>query len=320
MSRARAVVYGAGLAGLVAVLTPLWAGHALATRLATRRRSGGSADIPRRLATQTTLDEVFATGRPAIIEGLVDQLALRDVATPSGLLDAAGDQSIDVAVYDARAPFFLYSGGYDTVVRSRRTMPFGEFAELMFENRVEPGSVIYQLFGINSLHGAIRQVLERFDGAVRSATDRATEPRFSGVWIGSTGATTPLHHDAWPGLLFQTYGTKRVAMYAPGDRSNLYFRSPLRGAGRWSDLPGRSGDAPPADFPRLARAVRHVGTLEAGDALYIPPFWAHEIEAMEANISVPFRFAGSTATYLDPGFLRPATEMLREQVRRVTAR
>jgi hypothetical protein len=134
------------------------------------------------------------------------------------------------------------------------------------------------------------------------------------VWIGSTGVVTPLHHDAWPGILFQTEGSKRVAMYSPRDRSNLSFRNPLAGTGRWSTLPGRSADADPTDFPRLAHAVRHETRLHAGDALVIPPFWAHEVEALEPNISIPFRFAGSKLTYLNPGFLRPASELLRRQV------
>lgn len=320
MSRARALVYGLGLAALVAVLTPIWAIHDLATRFAGRRRRGGSTEIPRRPATAASLDAAFESRRPAIIEGLVDALRLSDVATPDALAGAGREQTVEVTFYDDRAPYFLYSGGYDTTVRSRRTMPFDELVELMFHDGIESGSVVYQLLGMNSLGGEIARVLERFDAALGTMSDRPTEVRFSGVWIGSTGATTPLHHDAWPGLLFQIHGTKRVVMYGPRDRANLHFRSPLHGAGRWSELPGRSADASPAEFPRLGRAARHVCTLRAGDALFIPPFWAHEIEANEANISVPFRFAGSTATYFNPGFLRPATEMLRKQVDRVAAR
>jgi hypothetical protein len=130
--------------------------------------------------------------------------------------------------------------------------------------------------------------------------------------------TTPLHHDAWPGLLFQTHGRKRIAMYSPRDRTNLYFRSPLRGAGRWSQLPGRSAEADPAVFPRLTRATRWDGELQPGDALFIPPYWAHEMEAVEANISVPFRFATPWRGFVDPGFLRPASEILRRRLGRMT--
>ena len=165
-----------------------------------------------------------------------------------------------------------------------------------------------------SLDGRIADQLDAFDRAIRPHTSHRTEPRFSGVWIGSTGVVTPLHHDAWPGLLFQTHGHKRAAIYAPTDRTNLYFRSPLHGEGRWSELPGRSADADLDEFPRLTHTVRHETVLGPGDAMYIPPFWAHEMEAVEGNISVPFRFATSRRGHLNPGFLRPASELLRKRL------
>lgn len=320
MKRLRALVYGVGLAGLVAVLTPIWLVHHWGTRLLGVRRRGATIDIERVDARTASLDDVMAAGRPVILEGLVDELGLAEVATPDALRDLAGEHSVNVTEYDAERPYFLYSGGYDTVALDRRPMAVRELLDTMFDDGVTDGSVVYQLFGINSLDGATASVLDRVDRAVKSRVALATEPRFSGIWIGSPGAVTPLHHDAWPGLLFQTHGTKRVAMYAPSDRTHLSFRSPLHGAGRWSDLPGRSGDAALDEFPRLAHARRYAGTLAPGDVLHIPAFWAHEMEAETANISMPFRFAGTPTTYLNPGFLRPASEMLRKQLRAVSAR
>ena len=320
MTRARAAVLAVGLAGLVVVLTPIWVVHHLVTRATSSRRCGRPMEIDRIPADGVVLDEVLDAGRPVILEGLLEILDLGDVATPDALARAAGDQRIRVASYDASSPYFLYSGGYDSTVVDRRVTSVSGFLHTMFDEGVEPGTVVYQLFGIRSLGGATAAILDRVDRAVRAHTSRSTEPRFSGIWVGSAGATTPLHHDAWPGLLMQTHGRKRVALYRPSDRTNLSFRVPLRGAGRWSDLPGRSGDAVPEDFPRLRHADRHVGELRTGDALYIPPFWAHEMEAVEANVSIPFRFAGGVSTYFNPGFLRPASEMLRKQVDAVAAR
>lgn len=320
IQRLRALVYGVGLLALVAVLTPIWLVHHVGTRLRSAVRRGGPIEIPRRRADAVALDDVMSAGRPVIVEGLVESMGLADVATPRELARVARGQQVKVTEYDAERPFFLYSGGYDTIVRSRRSMPVDDLLTSMFDDGISDGAVVYQLFGVNSLDGEIRDVLDRFDHAVRARTNRATEPRFSGVWVGSPGAVTPLHHDAWPGLLFQTHGTKRVAMYAPRDRTNLYFRSPLRGEGRWSMLPGRSGDASTDTFARLARTTRHTGSLQTGDVLFIPPFWAHEMEATTANVSVPFRFAGRPATYLNPGFLRPASEMMRKQLRLVRGR
>jgi len=317
--RARAAVLAAGLLCLLAVLTPIWFVHHLVTRVTGARRRGRRVEIERVQADSIDLDAVLRAGQPVIIEGLLGALDIADVATPADLERAAGDQTITVTSFDGAAPYFLYSGGYDTSVVGEQQMPVREFLQMMFHDGVEPGTVVYQLFGIGSLDGQAAAMLDRFDHAVRQRTHTATEPRFSGIWVGSPGATTPLHHDAWPGLLFQTHGTKRVAMYRPTDRTNLSFRLPLRGSGRWSDLPGRSDDASPSEFPRLERSQRFVGELHPGEALLIPSFWAHEMEAVEANISVPFRFAGPRSSYLNPGFLRPASEMLRKQLETVAA-
>jgi len=318
--RLRSVALAAVAAALVAVLTPIWFAHHMFTRLTRARRSGDTIEIERVSAGDVTIDGVIEAGRPVIVEGLIDALGLADVATPDDLVRLAGDQTITVTSYDSSTPYFLYSGGYDTTVTERRDMSVHDFVRTMFDDGVDAGTAIYQLFGIRSLDGEAEAVLDRFDEAVRRHSSQPTEPRFSGVWVGSPGAVTPLHHDAWPGLLFQTHGTKRVAMFSPADRTHLSFRLPLRGAGRWSDLPGRSADAAPAEFPLLARADRWVGELRVGDALYIPPFWAHEMEAVEANVSVPFRFAGPRSSYLNPGFLRPASEMLRQQFDTVVTR
>jgi hypothetical protein len=310
----RRAVRALGLGALVAVLTPVWFVHDRATRALTRRRDGRIEQIPRIAAARADLDHLMGAGRPVIVEGLTTELGIDTAATRASLVERAGDQTVAVTVHEDAAPYFLYSGGYGSVVREHRTMPVPEFLDMMFDRGVDAGTVVYRLLGPGALGGAAGGIIGEFDRAVAGRTSLRTEPRFSGIWIGSTGVVTPLHHDAWPGLLFQTEGTKRVAMYAPVDRANLYFRTPLAGRGRWSDLPGRSADADPAAFPRVTRAVRHEGVLRAGDALVIPPFWAHEMEAIEPNISVPFRFATPRSGYLDPGFLRPASELLRKQL------
>ena len=120
---------------------------------------------------------------------------------------------------------------------------------------------------------------------------------------------TPLHHDAWTGILFQMDGSKRVAMYSPTDRANLSFVSPFSPTERWSTLPPRSAEADPDDHPLLAHTTRHEAQLDAGEALFIPPYWPHEVEALESNISIPFRFGTRRVDYVNPGFLRPAVEV-----------
>lgn len=312
--RVRSIVLGVGLIGLVGVLTPIWYVHDRAHRIVSRRRRADVSPIRRVAASATSIDELLRSGEPVIVEGLAARLGIPAAATSASLRERAGDATIDVAFHDDATPYFLYSGGYGATVDHRRSMSIDEFLDMMFGPGPDPGSVVYQLLGVRACGGRIAAELDEFDRAIASVTDHRTEARFSGIWIGSGGVVTPLHHDAWPGLLFQTEGRKRVAMYHPGDRPNLAFRSPLKGAGRWSDLPARSSEADLDRFPGLARTRRLEAELRPGDTLYIPPFWPHEMEGIGPNISVPFRLAQFRRSYLDPGFLRPASEMVRARL------
>lgn len=311
LQRARSLAVGAGLPTLVGVLTPIWFAHDRTTRLLTSRRDGRTDSIDRVTADAIDVDATIRSRTPVIIRGLTAQLGIETAATPESIRARAGEAEMNVSFHDADAPYFLYSGGYGATISQRKTMSVSAFLDLMFGDGPPDGTVVYQLLGHRSVDGRIADELDEFDRVLAPLTSHPTAPQFSGVWIGSQGVVTPLHHDAWPGLLFQTHGRKRVAMYAPIDRANLSFRTPLAGEGRWSDLPARSSDADPADHPGLDHAVRYEAELDPGDALFIPPFWAHEMEAVEANVSVPFRFATFRRSHLNPGFLRPAAEMAR---------
>ncbi len=318
----RTLVLAPALAVLVLVLVPVWSAHALITRLRTRRQVGSSVDLPRRAAADVTLAELMRARRPVIVEGLAAAIGVDDVADLAAFRDLASrtDSTFRVRFHHDTAPYFLYTGDYGNEPDHDEQMTLADFLGMMFgdgddDRRSGPtgppdGLCVYRLFGPSDLDGAVGRMLDRIADGLRGVADQPPEKGASGIWIGSRGVVTPLHHDAWPGLLFQTHGSKRVTMFSPRDRTNLYFSAPVRVGSRWSRLPGRSADADPDTFPRADRAIRHEGELGPGDVLFIPPFWSHEIEALEPNISIPFRFRVATADHLNPGYLRPASEVL----------
>ena len=314
----RPVAAVGALAGLTAALTPVWATHHAMSLARTRRSTGASSEIPRVAIDDVDLDELLDRGSPVVVEGLLDRLDLDVRPDLDGLrsLAATSDTRFEVVAYDDAAPYFLYVGDYGREVIRRHTMTFAEFLTYMFDTGPVTGTCTYQLFGVRALDGLLGRVIDDMCRSIEQLVEPPTNRAASGVWIGSRGVITPLHHDAWPGLLFQTVGTKRVSMYAPHDRPNLYFSSPFDPTSTWSRLPGRSADADATRFPRYRRARAHETTLLPDDALYIPPFWAHEIEALEANVSIPFRFATRSADRFDPGFLRPTVEMLHRKLAR----
>lgn len=302
------------LAVRVMVLTPIWAAHRLVSEVRLRRSAGSRTEIRRVSARTIDLDSVIKGNEPVIIEGLVDTLGLPLVPDLDGLRELATRQTTRFAVksHKRSAPYFLYVGDYGAELVRSEDMTLAEFLDFMFDDREgrDPETCTYHLFDVDHLDGEVGTIIGSMADGLARLTDRHPDPSASGIWIGSTGVVTPLHHDAWTGLLFQLTGAKRVVMFPPVERANLYFTSPFAAKSRWSLLPARSAEADPQRFPRFARAQGRVGRLGAGDVLFIPPFWSHEIEALESNISIPFRFGTRPIDQLNPGFLRPAYETL----------
>lgn len=309
------IATGVGLAGLIGVLTPVWATHRAVSRVRTARTDATTVEIPRVSLAERSLHDVMAADRPVILTDLIDGIDFRQRPDLAGLrrLAASEPQPFAVKVHRADAPYFLYVGDYGAELERVDRLTLDEFLDRMFVDGTADDECTYRLFSIADLDGAVAGMIDDIVAAVAPLTERHADRQASGVWIGSEGVVTPLHHDAWTGLLLQMEGSKRVAMYSPTDRANLSFVSPFEPTERWSTLPARSAEADVAEHPRLGHTTRHEAQLDAGETLFIPSFWSHEVEALEANISIPFRFATRPVDYLNPGFLRPAVEVFHKK-------
>ena len=114
------------------------------------------------------------------------------------------------------------------------------------------------------------------------------------VWVGQAGACTSLHFDLCHGLICQVFGAKRVTLYPPSESSHLSPYKHDEGIVRCSQLDQLLMDSGCAKQREMhpdsenAKGVRVV--VNTGDALYVPPFWWHHVEAMQDNASVLLPF------------------------------
>ncbi|MDT4810618.1 Cupin-like domain protein [compost metagenome] len=107
------------------------------------------------------------------------------------------------------------------------------------------------------------------------------------IWIGPKGTLTPLHRDDTDNLFAQVWGRKSFILAAPHHRQAL---------GTWSTSPqgGLEGcDVNPdkTDYDRFpgAREVVFLRiVLEAGDLLFLPDGWFHQVESVTTSLSVNF--------------------------------
>ena len=104
-------------------------------------------------------------------------------------------------------------------------------------------------------------------------------PRF---WLGPAGTVTPLHCDYDDNIFAQVWGTKRIFLAPPHHDEFLYpreanailFGSPF------------DPEAPDFDaFPLARQATLIECIVNAGDLLYVPAGWFHQVRAITFSLS-----------------------------------
>jgi len=101
-------------------------------------------------------------------------------------------------------------------------------------------------------------------------------------WLGNA-LTVPVHHDHPYNLACVVAGRRRFTLFAPEQVGNLYI-GPLEHTPSGAPISVVHPKSP--DFERYPRyrealASARVVEMEPGDALYIPPLWFHQVEALE---------------------------------------
>lgn len=115
--------------------------------------------------------------------------------------------------------------------------------------------------------------------------DAAIPPR---IWIGNR-ATVPAHFDDSHNVACVAVGRRRFTLLPPHCAPLLYLGPP-----DYAPTPAPMSVVPdlhradPAQFPLLADALQQavVAELEPGDAIYIPPLWFHQVEALAPHLNI----------------------------------
>lgn len=129
---------------------------------------------------------------------------------------------------------------------------------------------------------------------------KAFDPLIS-IWIGSKTLVS-CHWDAQQNIACCAVGKRRFTIFPPDQIANLY-PGPLDPTPGGQTVSLVDFSAPDFDrFPRFRQALEHaeVADMEAGDALFLPSMWWHQVEAFsEFNVLVNYWW-GTAPKYMGP--------------------
>ena len=227
--------------------------------------------------------EIVEECRPVVLRGLVSgwPLVKAGLASPGALRDyvLGFDRGLPMeAFFGARAIKGRYYYGEDLKGFNfeRRQMRFSEALDAIVANigRCDTPSVY-----VGSIH------IDEFLPGMSAQNPMPFVPGGGAprIWLGHESNVSS-HYDAFENIACVVAGRRRFTLYPPELISDLYI-GPIDNtmAGQPVSLAASS----PADdvrYPRFA-AVRDqalVAELEAGDALFLPKLWWHQVEGTAA--------------------------------------
>jgi len=170
----------------------------------------------------------------------------------------------------------------------RKQMPFSEFVsrakrDATFKPILCPEETYY-LYG-EPMPAVLKSVFVDLPllQQVRAECDLTS----SLLWVAVNGSCSPLHYDLSEGVLVQVVGTKRVTLFPPS--AQLYPYPVDHPHDRQSSIPDIHR-VNRKQFPLFDERMAVKGELRAGQALFIPFGWWHQIESEGVNVSVSFRW------------------------------
>ncbi len=208
--------------------------------------------------------------------------------TPEVLAERFGDVAIDILAGRGDEPEHDHD-----FVRHRRTVTMGEYVQMV--RAAGPTNDLYLVANNRALE---RPELAPLLADLTPPSDLFETPLDgrASLWFGPGGTCTPLHHDTTNILFCQIYGRKRLELVSPLETSLL------------DDVDGyysgrRSGEvasgAAEGEAPRVLKVE-----LAAGEALFLPAGWWHEVTALEVSIHISLLAFRKS---VDLGWYRPGS-------------
>ncbi len=267
--------------------------------------------------------------RPVVVKNFQAAFAGPEAWTHAALVEKFGEMPVRVSLsqtgrFDGPENGTLWGLGADDEVLVRppqTTMRFQDFADLLRLARAAPSQAPAANFYLEytSLTQYLGEEMLALIPMPPAASASGMVHFLTNFWMGKGDTTSPLHYDDYENLLCQIKGVKELTLFPPGDIAYLYYTGRAKGLLEYTypstfqrkELVSAKGvsvvfgssvllDAPDlARHPDLVKATPYKVRLEAGDVLYLPAYWHHEVTSLPdeeegLNIAVNFWFRNET--------------------------
>jgi hypothetical protein len=246
----------------------------------------GVTRVIRRLSA-SEFSEHFLRGQgsPAIIEGELDEWHFEKYWTPEYLASLARDRPVTVS--ESVNGTFNYSQATemaDARIFERRDVRFGDAVQAVLDpqnnrNVYILGRSIPTTLPELQRHIVVPRWIESWSEGGANGSPAIN------LWLGRA-TKTPLHFDAENNFFAQLYGTKQFTIFSPLDTANLY-PFPL-GAAAWNNSCVDAYAPDVERYPRFSAAVPLTFEVKAGDLLFLPAYWWHQVRSVDVSVSVNF--------------------------------
>ncbi|XP_051009797.1 tRNA wybutosine-synthesizing protein 5 [Acomys russatus] len=235
----------------------------------------------RGVSREQFMEHLYPQRKPLVLEGL-DLGPCTSKWTVDYLSQAGGTKEVKihvaaVAQMDFISKNFVY-----------RTLPFNKLVQRAAEETHKEFFISEdEKYYLRSLGedprkdvADIRQQFPSLGDDIKFPVFFTEEQFFSSVFrISSPGLQLWTHYDVMDNFLIQVTGKKRITLFNPRDSEYLYL------SGSKSEV--LNIDSPDlAKYPLFPKARRYECSLEAGDVLFIPALWFHNVISEEFGVGV----------------------------------
>ena len=231
-------------------------------------RAGGIERV-RGLSGRDFLDSYYALSRPVIIEGTMEEWPALERWTPDYLARTVGSAEIQFqGGRDSNPDYELYKD------RHRQVAPFDRFIARITAAAGNDACIT------PDNHPANREALAALERDL-GELDGFLTPGQGMMSIGPVGTFAPLQFALANQLVAQITGSQRIILLPPAETQRLYNHQHVFSAVHDITDEGRLAQHP------LARGAEALEVdLDAGDILYVPVGWWHQVTALDFSVTL----------------------------------